>query len=379
MRFPDGVPTLTNGDLTLRAHRLVDAAGIVEQCRDPVSRQWTTVPLDYDDAMAVDWVTASIPARWESGAELLFAIETTHPDGSRRFGGSISLRNEGERRAEIAYGAHPAVRGRGVMTQAVNLLLDYGFGTCDLETVLWWANVGNVASRRVAWKAGFAFGGTVRRWLPQRGEYLDGWVGSLHHSDPREPRSQWLETPVIDGERVRLRAFRDTDVSRLVEAAGDQRSQYWLPEMPSPYTEQDARDFVLRCVVAAADGVGLTWAIVDPSSDILVGNIGLRAVGHGGWEIGYLAHPDARGRGVMRAACRLATRHLLTGIGDGGIGASRVSIKAAVGNTASRHVAVTNSYTECGRERSSQRLRDGSLADMVLYDLLAPEWEAMTA
>lgn len=43
MRFPDDVPELTSGDLTLRAHRLEDADAVVEQCVDAVSLQWTTL------------------------------------------------------------------------------------------------------------------------------------------------------------------------------------------------------------------------------------------------------------------------------------------------------------------------------------------------
>jgi len=39
------IPTLTDGTVTLRAHREDDAEGAFEQCQDPVSQQWTTVPL----------------------------------------------------------------------------------------------------------------------------------------------------------------------------------------------------------------------------------------------------------------------------------------------------------------------------------------------
>ena len=73
-------PLLTSGDVTLRAHRLDDAEAIVEQCTDPDSIRWTTVPLDYDLAMAESWVTTAIPARWEDGSERVFAIET-HSSG----------------------------------------------------------------------------------------------------------------------------------------------------------------------------------------------------------------------------------------------------------------------------------------------------------
>nr|MBA3234287.1 GNAT family N-acetyltransferase [Propionibacteriales bacterium] len=239
MRFPDDVPTLTSGDVTLRAHRRQDANTIVEQCVDPVSVQWTTVPHHYTREMALEFVESSIPQMWASGKEQIFAIECTHPDGQRRFGGSLSLRDEGGRRAEVAFGAHPDIRGRGVMTTAVNLLLDWGFAERDLETVLWLGNEGNVGSRRVAWKTGFTFAGTVRRWLDHRGEYPDAWIGSLHRDDPRTPTTPWYDAPHIVGERVVLRAFHDDDGMRIVEGCADPRSLEWLPFLPSPYTLAD--------------------------------------------------------------------------------------------------------------------------------------------
>ena len=56
------------------------------------------------------------------------------------------------------------------MERALRLLLEWGFAEQGLQTVVWWANEGNWASRRLAWRLGFTFEGTLRRWLPQRGE-----------------------------------------------------------------------------------------------------------------------------------------------------------------------------------------------------------------
>lgn len=196
--FPAGVPTFTAGDVTIRAHRPEDVPVIVEQCTDPLSERWTTVPIPYDAAMGHAWITDGVPEGWRTGDEHTFAVESTHPDGVRRFSGSISLRDRQSRRAEVAFGAHPGVRGRGVMPAAVNLLLDYGFNDLGLETVVWYANVGNVNSRRVAWKTGFTFAGTMRAWLDHRGETTDAWVGTIHRLDTREPRAPW-DVPELPG------------------------------------------------------------------------------------------------------------------------------------------------------------------------------------
>lgn len=374
MRFPDDVPTLTCGDVTLRAHRLADADAVVEQCTDQASVRWTTVPLGYRHDDAVGFVVRSVPEGWETDRAWTFAIETTHPDGRRRFAGSVSLRNEGDRRAELAFGAHPAVRGRGVMTTAVNLLLDWGFAERDLHTVIWLANVGNVASRRVAWKTGFTFGGTLRRWLSHRGEYLDGWSGTLHRDDVRTPTTPWYDVPTIRGNRLVLRPFGEADTARVTEACSDPRTQHRLPFLPNPYTQADARAYVERCADAAIQGRALVWAVADIADEQLLGSLAVSGAGPVSREVGFWTHPSARGRGVMSDAVALAARHAFTDTADGGLGVHRLFLKASVDNDASQHVARLNGFSEIGRERESEALRGGTYGTLLVFELLADDW-----
>ncbi|MFE9322845.1 GNAT family N-acetyltransferase [Nocardia sp. NPDC052278] len=51
-RYPDEVPLLTDGMVTLRAHQQEDLDAMVEQCRDVEMLRYTTVPRPYsrDDA-----------------------------------------------------------------------------------------------------------------------------------------------------------------------------------------------------------------------------------------------------------------------------------------------------------------------------------------
>jgi RimJ/RimL family protein N-acetyltransferase len=376
MRFPDDVPTLTDGEVTLRPHRIEDAPGVVEQCIDPDSVRWTTVPLGYTSDDAKRFLTDAVPGGWERESEFAFAIETAHPDGQRRFSGTVSLRDEGPRRAEIAFGAHPAVRGRGVMTTAVQLLLDWGFKYRDLETVSWLANVGNAASRRVAWKAGFTFAGTVRRWLNHRGEYLDGWIATLHRENSRDPKTCWRERPVLVGRSVILRPFDERDAPRIVEGATDPRTRHFIPFLSHPFTEVDALDYIHRNVEHASLGVGATWAIADPECDLLLGVCGFPRMGLGQGEIGYWAHPDARGRGVTSEAVRLVARHGLIDESDGGFGLRRVFLKTASTNAASIRVALRNGFSEVGRERAGEELLDGTVDDLLVFDLLPRELDS---
>ena len=376
MRFPDDVPELTDGVVTLRAHRLDDVDGAWEQCVDPLSQRWTTVPVPFARSDAEEFVTRTVPAGWSQG-DWAFAVEARDEAGRPRFCGTVELRDEGNRRAEIAYGAHPWARGRGIMRRALTLLLDWGFDERGLRVVIWWSSTGNWASRRTAWRLGFTCDGTLERWLPQRGELTDGWVGVLHVDDRRAPRTPWLEVPVLCGDGVLLRGFRDDDAPRVAEACDDARTACWFHRMPSPYTLEDAHAFLLSRGEQLASGSGITWAVADPVGDQLLGSISLSDLEpEREAEIGYWAHPEARARGLMTEACRVVLRHAFGGVGTGGLGLRRVMGVVAEANTGSRRVVEENGFTRVGRERNGLRMRDGSLVDAACYDLLVEEYDA---
>src|SRR6476469_1962076 len=150
MRFPDDVPVLTDGRVTLRPHRLDDVDAITEQCQDPEMQRFTIVPVPYsrDDAVAF---VSSRHEGWERGTDLSFAVEAPDGVGPTGFAGSISLRLRSEGIAGLGFGGHPAARGSGVMTAALRLLADWAFETQGIRRLEWACIVGNLASWRVAW------------------------------------------------------------------------------------------------------------------------------------------------------------------------------------------------------------------------------------
>ena len=364
--FPDAVPLLIDAEagITLRAANSGDLAAMVEQSRDPDMIRWTTVPnppggyllRDAEEFLAV------IASGWTSGTRLGWTIEGQRGT-TRGFCGSIDLRLEGEGIAEVGFGLHPEARGRSMMTAALQLVCDYGFQVAGLRVIRWRAVVGNWASRRVAAKVGFVFDGTIRRLLAHRGELLDGWMATLTAEDPRLPES-WLTTVELQADGVRLRAFHAGDVERVVEACSDPETSYWLASMPRPYRHGSAVAYLESIAELAARGVGVVWCITDPEEDRCLGSISLN--GLGGYanraEIGYWAHPDGQGRGVVAEAVRLVTRYAR----DSGL-ASSLLIRCAAGNAASRRVAERAGYREVGIQPASEPLRDGQLADLVLY------------
>ena len=367
MAPPTTAPTLTDGVVTLRAHRLEDVPRIVEQCRDPESVRWTQVPVPYAEADAVTFTTELVPGWWADGTEFAFAVDL---DG--RFAGTVSLRDEGNGRFEVAFGAHPDVRGTGAMERALRLLLDWGFADLGAATVVWRAFTGNWASRKLAWRLGFSQEGTLRSYLPQRGERHDAWVGTLLATDPRTPRTTWLDVPELTGDGFRLRAIRASDAPRIQEGTADPVATRWLGHKPSPYTLADAQTYVERRREHEATGQSVTWAIADPDDDRILGTVlWFNWIPEVECELGWWLHPDARGRGLATRAVRLVTDHVFETLG-----VRRVTAFAAVENTASRRVAETLGFRQYGVERYGAHVRD-DWVDMALYDVTASEWAAL--
>ncbi|MCW2858038.1 MAG: putative GCN5-related N-acetyltransferase [Marmoricola sp.] len=364
------VPTLSDGVVTLRAHRDDDIPGCLDQSIDPLSRRWTRVPDPYTLEDAQRFVRHAMPGGWATDQEWGFAVEARDPDGVARYAGTVSLRNEGSGRAEIAYGAHPWARGHGILERALRLLLEWGFTELHLDCVIWWAEEGNWASRKLAWRLGFPCDGTVRRWMDHRDGLADAWVGSLLRDDVRQPRNAWYDVPRIVGTGLVLRRHQDSDAPRVQEACTDERSVYWLGLLPHPYTFADAQTFLRTRSDSMARATGVHWVIADPDSDDLLGVVSVMDIGsHTGPEIGYWAHPDARGRGVMSEAVRLVVRHCFIDAEDGGLGLDKVRLVSAIDNAASRRVAEANGFREVGTERGGTICRDGR-HDAMIYDLV---------
>jgi RimJ/RimL family protein N-acetyltransferase len=376
VRFPLDVSTLTSGDVTLRPHVADDVQGVYEQCNDPLSQQWTVVPVPYSRDDAISFVRR-IRAGWEDGTKWGFAIEAPGGGGPSRFGGTIEITPHGAGIADLAFGAHPGIRGRGAMTTAVRLILDWAFRERGLQTVTWACNAGNYASWRVAWKNGFTFEGTSRASLPQRGEALDAWHGTLLSTDSRDPKSSWLTPVRLQEGAVVLRDFLPSDAQRFVEATTDSESMRWLVDVPFPRTPADYRRMYRDRLLSASLGAAVRWAIADADTDEYLGFLnlfGLQSLDYSSAEAGYHLHPDARGRGVMTAALRAALRHAFAPASAGGLGLERISLSAAPGNVGSVAVARRCGFRETGRDRRCYRLSDGSVVDVLRFDLLADEF-----
>ena len=369
MRFPKDVPVLTDQGIRLRAPRLEDVEAMVEMYRDPDTQYWGGSPPTYDREEAELDVTERIPKGWRARTRRTWAIEY-----GGEYAGAITLSSGESRVGSVGFTGHPAYRGKGIATRAVRLVLAHAFDDLGWYRVTWGAFVGNWAARRVAWRTGFRNFFTAHGAEPADGERRDEWIASIGWDDEREPQNHWWQVPVIETERFRLREYRDSDVDRAAEMSNDERTLHWLANLPKPFGRQDAEQYLARGREGQASGERVGWVVADPDTDELLGDVGVFGL-HGrsdrtSGELGYSAHPEARGRGLITAAVGRVIEQAFLPIDEGGLGRLRLEIRAAKGNSASIQVAEANGFTRAGVLRAADHRRDGSYDDLVIFDLL---------
>ncbi len=200
---------LRGGGILLAMPTADDVDAINELCQDAEIQRWTTTPVPYRRSHAEEFVRL-VEQGWANGSELTWAIR--NPE-DRSVLGMIGLNVDHHGSGEIGYWLAEEGRGRGLMTTAVRLVAEFAFAPegLGLQRMLWSAYVGNWASRRVAWRLGFRFEGTVRAHLLQRGRRRDAWLATLVAGDPMEPVGRWLDVPVLTGAAVTLRRFEESD------------------------------------------------------------------------------------------------------------------------------------------------------------------------
>lgn len=165
--YPD--PPLAAGDVLLRPWRDADADGIVAGVADPEIPRWTRVPQPYGRADAVGFLASQEPMRLRGAHLGLALVLRDAPDAV--LGSSSLLRPQWEHaRIEIGWWVAARARGRGLATQGARLLSRWALAELGVARVDCYVDVDNVASQRVAERAGFRRDGVLRSWQEHRGE-----------------------------------------------------------------------------------------------------------------------------------------------------------------------------------------------------------------
>ncbi|MGV9596481.1 GNAT family N-acetyltransferase [Streptosporangium sandarakinum] len=138
---------LNDGVVQLRDWADDDAAWYAESARDPEIQRFTTDPSTLDAAQ----VLAAINRMRASDREVGFVI-CDSITGAKL--GNIALAHDG-RVGELSYWLAAEARGRGVVTRALTLITSWAVRHIGLVELRLWAHQDNLASQRVALRAGY--------------------------------------------------------------------------------------------------------------------------------------------------------------------------------------------------------------------------------
>ena len=350
----------------------------MEQCQDPESVRWTSVPRPYGPEQARAFISAAARG-WAQGGNRVWAVEVLDPlTGRPRFAGTIDYRPDGAGAAELGFGLHPAARGRGLMARAARLAITYAFDRGRHR---------GHALARVRRQLGLpAYGVAVR--LPRRGHRPAAPVrerqavrrlGRL----PDQGRADGAGPPLARRAGARGRAGAPAPLARgrraaTVPAARDRAgppvsSAAFVPATPETFDE-------------VADGAALPHAPrARPSAGASPTS---RPTGRSGtssssgcaapagtvtpsWATGCTPGPRPRRRDARGAGA--AAPHAFAGRADGGLGLHRLHARAPSSATPPpRRCCERAGFTRVGTEHAMIALDDGAFADDVLYELLAP-------
>ena len=171
--------------------------------------------------------------------------------------------------------------------------------------------------------------------------------------------------------RLLLRSFDREDIPALVRLAGAREIAATTIQIPHPYKEEDASNFIAKAEANCREGLSAGFAISLPQEKELCGAIGLHLANeHLHAELGYWVGVPFWGRGFATEAARAVVE-----FGFRTLRLRRIFAHHFAGNTASQRVLEKIGMTHEGRSRQHV-VKWGKFLDLENYGLLAEEFRA---
>lgn len=152
-------PELVTERLLVRAFRPEDRTAVLAGLA--TGEEFLTPGTPSDPKLLDTWLADGVhaPQRAGTGVHLVLTLRD-----SGDLVGAMSLFGTDweEGRTEVGYGVHPGFRGFGYAPEAVGAIAHWAFEKCGLHRIELRTIIENVASQRVAIKAGFTREGVLR-------------------------------------------------------------------------------------------------------------------------------------------------------------------------------------------------------------------------
>lgn len=174
--------------------------------------------------------------------------------------------------------------------------------------------------------------------------------------------------PVLETERLRLRAVTLGDAPAIFQIMGDPRVIRYFGCLPMP-TLEDALERARGFAADFRDQAGIRWAIVLRNSGRFVGTCGYWRLIKAHWraEIGYELAPEYWGQGIMTEALTPVLR-----FGFGVLGLHSIEAQIHPSNIGSRRVLEKLGFVQEGYfHQNYYDLVEARFTDTAVFSLLA--------
>lgn len=165
------MPDLETPRLRLRKLTMRDAQDIFAYSRDPQVAKYVLWDAQTSLADARAYLRYML-RKYRMGEPASWGIEWK---ASRQIIGTIGFMwiQRENAAAEVGYSLHRAYWNQGIMTEALQELIQYGFGTMNLNRIEAQHETQNPASGAVMRKCGMTKEGTLRQRLINKGRFVD--------------------------------------------------------------------------------------------------------------------------------------------------------------------------------------------------------------
>lgn len=179
--------------------------------------------------------------------------------------------------------------------------------------------------------------------------------------------------PTLVSERLLLRPFEIGDAATVQLLAGDERLSTTTLNVPHPYADGMAEQWIATHAQQYADGLGITLAITLGDCGTLIGAMSLIATPrHWRAELGYWIGVPYWNRGYCTEAVRL-----VLDFGFRELGYHRITARHLIGNPASGRVMEKAGMRKEG-ELVDEILKNGAFHTVVMFGLISPDPLAAT-
>lgn len=180
-------------------------------------------------------------------------------------------------------------------------------------------------------------------------------------------------SPELTTERLLLRPFAPEDADRVSELLGRQEIAETTLNIPHPYPEGRAAEWIAKHPGRAEEGVAFTWAICRQEDGLLVGSIGIHVEQpYPRAELGFWIGVPYWNRGYMTEATRA-----VIAFGFEALGLQRIQATAYPRNVGSSRVLEKAGMTYEGTLREYY-VKQGVFEDAAMYAILRDEWRSGT-